>query len=404
MKEYSFFYNRLVESYMLDPITQREIDDVEGQRIKHPFVDSWHGGNRPAIRSNMAGMTGWYVGFEVEKEDKKLLYAHRAAYFSSITGWAKEFDGSLNVDNGVELVSPAYPLSAPFWINFHLSQPILRDAINAAVSDRCGGHIHLSRSNTTGKGLYRAIKQWIPLMYAIFPKRIGNNYCVIKKHDDMCSSGEKHQGVRVLDERIEFRMPSAVKNTKQLLWRYRLLQILSNNPSLSTQQIKEAIETDTPLRSLFLEVYTPKTLSKRVKLFLMLSSVMNNTPEDKDMAESISLLDREGRRIVREMFDERAPEPVSYLRDSYSPEPSASAVAYMAPNSGFRSASRRRNAPEPVNHQEINFDNVIFNDSTTTPVTDSGIAEAAAVYYRSFIQSPPALTPTPNQASDGDHF
>lgn len=195
------------------------------------YTTDYHNGVRHDLRNSE---TKFSIGFEVEKEDYDILTEHTANEFANNTMWAKENDGSLG-HGGFELVSPIYDLYGDS-LEKHLTKTMLADAINAAKSTNCGGHINLGFVNkgrglypqgyVNGEVLYRHMNAYVPLIIALYYRRMNASYCRAKGKDDYKSGQNKYQAINIRDQYIEFRIVSAVSSTTNLLWRKDLFRMI----------------------------------------------------------------------------------------------------------------------------------------------------------------------------------
>jgi hypothetical protein len=170
----------------------------------------------------------YLCGIEVEKVDSRLQDEGEAWEILERTGWSKERDGSLG-DGGYEFVSPILPL-------FN-TEVIVRSAktvgkwINGKSSDKCGGHITLSKRGLPANELLESFKSFAPILYALYPARLNNHFCKAKQWNKYFSYPEKYSAFYLKDGhseggRVEIRIPSRVVNEGTLYWRIELLQLL----------------------------------------------------------------------------------------------------------------------------------------------------------------------------------
>lgn len=203
------------------------------------------------------------IGFEVEKEDVKWIHRGSLDSYAGRWGWIAVSDGSLNDGAGFELVSPAYNMKEidkfnELWKEF--------EALDANVSVRCGGHINVSQHALTPDQVIYAMRDFIPLLYAMYPKRLSNRWCKVTKSCDTLAGGDKYRAVNVRDNRVEFRLFSRVKNRKQLVWRAKLLHYGID----ADRRGKVLTDLRTPgswLRRHLRQVYTEKELQRRHVLY-----------------------------------------------------------------------------------------------------------------------------------------
>ena len=174
--------------------------------------------------------TLYRFGFEAEKEDSKgqiiaqVYQGHREDLLPH--KFRAERDGSLG-SYGFELISPIYDLMSMDYYE-HLSNPILNFLIHSDTTYRCGGHVTISKKGATSDYYKAKAEQIIPLLYALYPKRAKmRGYSKFFKRGDY---NERYNAINLMDDRMEIRIFSGIKNLKQLKWRIELLRILFSNP------------------------------------------------------------------------------------------------------------------------------------------------------------------------------
>ena len=195
------------------------------------------------------------VGLEIEKED----YTFRN--FTNVGEWLAVKDGSLG-DYGFELVSPAFNLTKnKSRIRDLLDQ--VAPFLDAFSTSACGGHINLSKAGLSGRDLLHSVEDCIPLLYAMFPRRLKNTFSTpnVKNYEE---SG-KYRAVRVGDDRIEFRIFSRVTDREQLEWRIRLIKHFVEEGRLP---IEEALKDKrSKLWSLLREVYNDDKIEQLERMY-----------------------------------------------------------------------------------------------------------------------------------------
>lgn len=162
------------------------------------------------------------IGFEVEKSsvdgysncgdlvDDQPLFA----------GW--ETDSSC----GVEGITHVYSLNnLKDFSNDVYNSPY----VNEETSSRCGGHINICDTTNTIK--YWHIKSWCGLWWAMYRKRLRNDYSGGNKK--VCPyesrTGQRYQAIREKTisgnkQLFELRLPNRVRNDAQLIRRFKLSQ------------------------------------------------------------------------------------------------------------------------------------------------------------------------------------
>jgi hypothetical protein len=210
------------------------------------------------------------IGYEIEKEDQDVLESIDIEDFEEQTEykWRKESDGSLCSSSGYELISPTFEFNITKIFKHIESNEILVDHINANHSTSCGGHINLSQKGLSGNELFDRIKGYTPLFYALYHGRVDKNYCKGKNNRDLKYENEKYQAIKIHDNRVEFRIISAVPNVKTLKWRSKLIMAILKNPT--DDVIQGYYNVDTKFTRLLKETYTDErlvTLKERFKKY-----------------------------------------------------------------------------------------------------------------------------------------
>lgn len=249
---------------------REERERIALERIENaPYVADYHQGARHGEQrpSYVGKDTLFSIGFEVEKEDYDVKTSINNVKFNMATGWDKERDGSLN-DDGYEIVSPTYDLYDD-RLDQDLAIDILREHINGDYSTRCGGHIHLGAVGMSGRTFFDRFAPWLPLMYAVYVGRINGEHCKVKKNDDLKFSSDKYQSVRLFDNRIELRIPSAVSDTTNLLWRRDLLRIICDNLDATPLRIVSMLtDKRSRLYKHMSKVYDAKRMQEKLQLYV----------------------------------------------------------------------------------------------------------------------------------------
>jgi hypothetical protein len=182
------------------------------------------------------------IGFEIEK-----LRFHRRAVMEYPLFKGFETDSSCGVE-AVTHVLPLLPKSlwrTKVFNMFVEAKKIISDEFSP--SDRsCGGHITLSVHGLSGQEVAEKIRKNFGIFYAIFRKRLPNNYCsrnlsiIPLEYESSLNSflGGRHNKycpVKIMDHAIELRLPSRVQSVKQMMRRYELcyhlLDFSINNPN-----------------------------------------------------------------------------------------------------------------------------------------------------------------------------
>jgi len=232
------------------------------------YLRGYHNGSYQS--KNFDGKSKYRIGYEIEKEDQDVLESIDIDNFEEQTEykWRKESDGSLCSSSGYELISPTFEFNITKIFKYIESNEVLVNHINANHSTSCGGHINLSEKGLSGNELFDKIKGYTPLFYALYHGRVDKNYCKGKNNRDLKYENEKYQAIKIHDNRVEFRIISAVPNVKTLKWRSKLIMSILKNPT--DDVIQGYYNVDTKFTRLLKETYTDEklvTLKERFKKY-----------------------------------------------------------------------------------------------------------------------------------------
>lgn len=234
-------------------------------------VEDYHQGRMGTpVREWKAGEAKFTIGFEVEKEDTTPTDVW-SVNDTRVYGWVRERDGSLNHMTGYELVSPTYDLFGS-ELDTDLASECITEHVNAAYSESCGGHINFGIKGLTGLQVYEQMKGFTPLLLSLYKGRLLNRYCKIRPD---YKDGSKMGAVHVKPGFIEYRVPSAVKSTENLLWRRDLLRIAAEHAGKGAAYFTRAAMTKShPLHKHLRKVYDERTIALRVGFALSLAERM----------------------------------------------------------------------------------------------------------------------------------
>lgn len=175
-------------------------------------------------------------GIEVEKEDHSALTSIKSQELMDATGWAKESDGSLNSD-GYELVSPTYDLMNLRAFKEALNNKDIARHVNGDYSDNCGGHITVSHGQYTPSDLFEGMTGFFPLIYGLYPKRTGQDYCQAKSKRIMGNDPTKRSAFYIKHGMLECRIFPAFRDVTNAIWRIELMQLVVNNLNMSENEV-----------------------------------------------------------------------------------------------------------------------------------------------------------------------
>ncbi len=221
-----------------------EIGNTAGELAIYSSVNS-HG-------FNVSPEHPFLIGFEVEKVDYEWHELHGETDVLSPClkrNWIAVSDGSLCHDHGFEMVSPAYNLtddSVAFGrreMNETLSGFSM---LNADSDSSCGGHVTVSCDGLDGPELAQRIEPLFPVLFALYPNRVGNEYSQAVRGENATNTGRKFRAINTLHNRVEFRLFSAVETGGQLMKRAAVLRetlvlIKGDNGLLGVQESRDEI-------------------------------------------------------------------------------------------------------------------------------------------------------------------
>lgn len=222
------------------------------------YVREYHNGSYKS--KNFDGKSKYCIGYEIEKEDEDVLESMDIDEFEIETDyiWRKEKDGSLDSESGYELISPTFEFDIDKIFEHIESNDSLVKHINAKISPRCGGHIHLSEKGLSGNELFNKVKGYTPLFYALYYGRVDKTYSKGKSNKDLEKDNEKYQAIKIHNDRVEFRIISAVHNVTTLKWRTKLLMMILQHPT--DDIIRAYYNVDTKFTKLLKQTYSDEKL------------------------------------------------------------------------------------------------------------------------------------------------
>ena len=158
------------------------------------------------------------IGVEVEKCDSHWM-ENRPVTTAKRAGWICVSDGSLN-DYGFELVSPCWNLKR---LDHVIENIMSMEIIDAECDSSCGGHITVSKRGLTGEEFADEMSDFIPLLFAMYPKRLRCNWSAGQKKKQLYESCEKYIAIRTKPQSVEFRIFPRIKHREQLINRLKFV-------------------------------------------------------------------------------------------------------------------------------------------------------------------------------------
>jgi hypothetical protein len=269
----NLYYHDSDGQYHLSP---EEEDDSED------YISGYHDGGYK--KREFTKKPKFFIGFEIEKEDKEVKESLYISDFKDNAPlWRKERDGSLDDASGFELISPTYELKVSKIKKDIKENSMLLAHINAKHSKSCGGHINISEVGKTGEELFNNLKGYTPLFHALYYGRVDKNYSKGKSNEKLLSDNEKYQSIKIHDNRVEYRIISAVPDFDTLIWRAQLMDFILNN---QTECIKEAFfKLNTTLLPLIKKVYnTPEKLNALIDRVIKYTLQFENVTLTKEVS------------------------------------------------------------------------------------------------------------------------
>ncbi len=193
-------------------------------------IKSYHSNKSPYNYNSGFVKSPFSIGFEIEKKHFINEDGDTASDRGDFVGEYDFFEGfETDSSCGVEGVSNVMPLSPPrSKYRAHVFRMIddAKCIIDSPSNKSCGGHITVSYKDTTldGYELVNRMREHLALMYALYRFRLARSYCAQNKPAKK-ENNTKYSPINVKGNRVEFRLPSQVKNTKQLKLRYDLVYL-----------------------------------------------------------------------------------------------------------------------------------------------------------------------------------
>jgi hypothetical protein len=207
-------------------------DDYDFDCDQKIYVSEYHSRRSEKMSDRRVNNGGFWIGLEIEKEDRDVLESIRLNEFkSAFPEWRKERDSSLSAGSGFELISPILPLNVDYISVMLKNSPILSRHINAKFTVKCGGHINISDDNREPDALYDDIAGYFPILAALYPSRCSNTFSKLYGKIKMKEGNSGRSAFNLRSDRIELRIFPAVRNVENLLFRARLIRYMMENPA-----------------------------------------------------------------------------------------------------------------------------------------------------------------------------
>lgn len=221
----------------------------------------YHEGER--LMTKQARKSRFKCGVEVEKEDGDVEIDADAVYVD--TKWCIESDASLDGETGYEAVSPILPLDFKYHKFLEKEINKMKYYINANHSARCGGHIHISDTKRKPIEIARDIRGYMPLLYAMYPKRCDRGYSKARQFKDIFRYPAEHcSAFNVGNITCEVRIFPSPKNADALMWRLKLLHLMLLNPRKYADDVVRDIRYKNALYLHLRLVYTDEQIHSKL--------------------------------------------------------------------------------------------------------------------------------------------
>ena len=199
-------------------------------------------GLKPSDRLNVEGNKAKFaIGFEVEKTSLRRGAVMEYPLFKGF-----ERDNSC----GYEAVTHVLPLvGRSMWrtkvFNMFAEAKSIIDEQYSPSDYKCGGHMTFSVDGMAGHELMDLVRPFSGIIYALFRKRLTNQYC--DGNIEMSSSFgcSKYTICKINENCLEFRLPSRITSVKCMMDRYKLmytmLDFAINQPNARLSKFHRAI-------------------------------------------------------------------------------------------------------------------------------------------------------------------
>jgi hypothetical protein len=241
-----------------------------------PSLEGYHGSARRHHDASKLSdpSVEWCVGWEVEKEDREVRIKACRLQCALGGGWIAERDGSLDPEIGVEFVSPVYDLmdSKTQIADFERLEWVM----NASKTNKCGGHITISRRGMSSNKLLEKLTPYIPMLFALYEGRLAGNYSGVQTKDEIENSSRR--AIYLKSSCVEIRVPSAVGTIEDIKWRLKLIRWIAKsidaNKHTHYSQVAEAMFDDTKLNKLLSVFYNIDKLRRKQSLTYLFGGLL----------------------------------------------------------------------------------------------------------------------------------
>lgn len=352
-------------------------------------------------RGNATKEHPFRIGMEIEKEDQALRSLLTKRKLTLPKGWVFERDGSLNQNTGFEVITRAYNLQELEELkkDFTGAEKVFK----AAFSKSCGGHISISDIRYTPQELSERLKPLFPLLMALYPKRLTLRYAMPLKDKEKGTKDRHHAfhfGKEIRGERIELRIPSAVRSLSTALWRVELIShflLKSKDKRLTWDFMRDELRDGGVVKELLRKAYkrpgiddTEKKVRNVLRMYRAFSGWYYNDKSPKDcITEYLSQYKVQHMDIRREEDRDLDIAPVGTRYYGYYNSRcdcrDCLQIRRDAPNERIREAEAQRNRTERQKQEEERSLMEQRIDRYANRRADQYRTEEAATYARTDI-------------------
>ena len=185
------------------------------------------------------------IGFEIEKTYFRGFNGYDVCDEGDHVGSHTLFKGyETDSSCGVEAITNILPLDSPRSEGRNAVFEYFDEAeciINSPASKRCGGHICISVQGMSGYDILNKVRGNMAILYAMYRYRLNKEHCRNNKKL-MYVNNTKYSPVNVKHFGVEIRIPSAVKNVRQLKLRYDLIYKIMHHSMRTRQSYDKLLE------------------------------------------------------------------------------------------------------------------------------------------------------------------
>ena len=274
------YYSRFDEYMTEEEYEQRVGEECGDGYSEHCNTPQYHHFTPRQIKiENNKG--DFNFGLEIEKQDREVKVDICAHELHNNIGWCKEQDASLRDENGnnykgFECVTPVYSLFGNTWKKDFDNEDATK-ILNAKFDEKCGGHFNLSSTKYSPSELFEGLSSFFPLLYALYERRINQDYCQAQKKDYMSYSPQKRTAIYKQSNRIEFRIFPAVRSKENAIWRIDLIKIFCKNINVGEMDVLKMMANEkSPLHKHLLKVYSKDEIDTKIVKYIRYTREFNN--------------------------------------------------------------------------------------------------------------------------------